>query len=106
MKCFVAEKKSPVYVFFNTKSSSETIEHIKADPREYLHTAEVLRDSSGRRPPFLYAYVSAYDGDSCVLGGNGIIVGRNDSLDILGPFAELYNVASDATVLSMTGLLP
>ena len=101
MKCFVADRELPFYIFFDAKSGSEnlgkrstsTIEHVKSNPRQYNHTATIVNNGTGC--PFLYVYVSTYDDDSCVLGGNGIIMGRNDSFNLLGPVAEFYRVARD-----------
>jgi hypothetical protein len=101
IKCFVTAKKPPFYIFFDAKSGGEnldkrstsTIEYIKSKQTQYRHTERVLK---GTGFPFLYAYFSTYDGDSCVLGENGIVVGRNDSFNTLGPLTEFYQVARDA----------
>ena len=101
MKCFVANRELPFYIFFDAKSGSEnlgrrstsTIEHVKSNPKQYNHTATVVNKGTGCL--FLYVYVSTYDDASCVLGKNGIIMGRNDSFNLVGPVAEFYRVARD-----------
>jgi hypothetical protein len=100
-------------VFFDDKSSAEfkdAQESIKAakfatNPKQYASTKAVL----GPSRPFLYVYRSTYpDLPSRVLPAvtpaeadlpsRCMVLGRDDTLALLGPFAEIYKTARAALV--------
>ena len=97
-------------VFFDDKSSAEfkeTQESIKAtkfatNPKQYANTKAVL----GPSRPFLYVYRSTYPDlpsrvlpavtDEADLPSRCLVLGREDTLNLLGPFAEIYKTARAA----------
>jgi hypothetical protein len=95
-------------VFFDDKSSAEFIGAQGGDgatkfvknPKQYSKTKAVL----GPSRPFLYVYRSTYVGltsqvlpattsDEANLPSRCMVLGREDTLALLGPFSEIYRVA-------------
>jgi hypothetical protein len=96
---------------FDDKSSAEfkeAQESIKAmkfatDPKQYANTKAVL----GPSRPFLYVYRSTYpnlpsqvlpavDPNEAALPSRCLVLGREDTLALLGPFSEIYKTARAA----------
>ena len=105
------------HVFFDDKSSIEFNEaqggdagskfvenpDFVGDPRQYAHTKAVL----GPSRPFFYVYRSTYVGltsrvlpatppDEANLPSRCMVLGREDTLALLGPFSEIYQTARAA----------
>jgi hypothetical protein len=108
-------------VFFDDKSSTESKEaqeSIKAtkfatNPKQYANTKAVL----GPSRPFLYVYRSTYPDlpsrvlpavtpDEADLPSRCMVLGRDDTLALLGPFAEIYKTARAALGETHGGLKP
>jgi hypothetical protein len=108
-------------VFFDDKSSAEfkdAQESIKAakfatNPKQYASTKAVL----GPSRPFLYVYRSTYPDlpsrvlpavtpDEADLPSRCMVLGRDDTLALLGPFAEIYKTARAALGETHGGLKP
>ena len=108
-------------VFFDDKSSTEfkdAQESIKAtkfatNPKQYANTKAVL----GPSRPFLYVYRSTYPDlpsrvlpavtpDEADLPSRCMVLGRDDTLALLGPFAEIYKTARAALGETHGGLKP
>jgi len=108
-------------VFFDDKSSAEfkeAQESIKAtkfatNPKQYANTKAVL----GPSRPFLYVYRSTYPDlpsrvlpavtpDEADLPSRCMVLGRDDTLALLGPFAEIYKTARAALGETHGGLKP
>jgi hypothetical protein len=98
-------------VFFDDKSSTEfdegktplTLNEVTGHQKQYNHTKVVL----GPSRPFLYVYRSTYMGVPSqvlpaanraedALPSRCLVMGRNDTLSLLGPFAEIYKAARAA----------
>jgi hypothetical protein len=106
-------------VFFDDKSSAEFVDESSAEfkeaqesikptkfatnPKQYTNTKAVL----GLSRPFLYVYRSTYvdlpsrvlpavDPNEAALPSRCLVLGREDTLALLGPFAEIYRTARAA----------
>jgi hypothetical protein len=98
-------------VFFDDKSSTEfdegktplTLNEVTGHQKQYNHTKAVL----GPSRPFLYVYCSTYMGVPSqvlpaanraekALPSRCLVMGREDTLSLLGPFAEIYKAARAA----------
>ena len=97
--------------FFDDKSRTEfdegktplTLDEVTNHQKQYLHTKAVL----GPSRPFLYVYRSTYvdllsqvlpaaDAAETALPSRCMVLGREDTLALLGPFAEIYQAARAA----------
>jgi hypothetical protein len=108
VKVLNAATEQPFYVFFECKSGAEFVSgqnnvgvrKTLSEPKQYRHTKDVLGPSRS----FLYVYCSSHvgmatetlpatDDDSGHLPSRAIVLGRTGTLDLVGPFSEIYRVA-------------
>jgi hypothetical protein len=111
VKVLNAATEQPFYVFFECKSGAEFVSgqsnvgvrKTLSEPKQYRHTKDVLGPSRS----FLYVYCSSHvgmatetlpatDDDSGHLPSRAIVLGRAGTLDLVGPFSEIYRVARAA----------
>jgi hypothetical protein len=117
VKVLNAATEQPFYVFFECKSGAEfahgqsdgRILDVLSDSKQYKHTKDVLGPSRS----FLYVYCSSHvgmetetlpatDDDSGDLPSRAIVLGRTGTLDLVGPFSEIYRVARAAYGADLT----
>ena len=114
---FNAATKKPFYVFFDCKTDAEFadfqidkyIRRDLADPEQYRHIKAMM----GSSRDFLFVYLSMHEGftgqavpaendEEKDLASRCVFLGRTNTLELLGPFSEIYRVARSSLSNSMS----